>query len=128
MHSERKVPRIVVTGMGVIAPNGNDLQSFWSNIVAGKSGLGPITRFDLTDIPSKVGGEVKDFVPGNYMDPKEAKRNDRYTQLAMAASRMAFNDSGLKVGAVDPERFGVIIGSGIGGMETIEEQSRNLIE
>ena len=71
---------------------------------------------------------MKDFVPGNYMDPKEAKRNDRYTQFAMAASRMAFNDSGLKVGQVDPERFGVIMGTGIGGMETIEEQAANLLQ
>lgn len=128
MHSERKVPRIVVTGIGTITPNGNDLQSFWTNTIAGKSGLGAITRFDTTDIPAKVGGEVKDFVPGNYMDPKEAKRNDRYTQFAMAASRMAFNDSGLKLGAVDPERFGVIMGTGIGGMETIEEQAANLLQ
>ena len=129
MSTDCKKPRrIVVTGIGVIAPNGNDLTTFWNNLLAGKSGIGPITRFDTTDIPSKVAGEVKDFVPGNYMDPKEAKRNDRYTQLAMAASRMAFNDAGLKVGQVDSDRFGVIIGSGIGGMETIEEQTRNLIE
>ena len=126
MTSERQVPRIVVTGIGTIAASGNDLDTFWSNIVAGKPGITAITRFDTTDIPSKVAGQVHDFNPANYMDAKEAKRTDRYVQLAVAASRMAFADAGLKLGQPVPERFGVIIGSGVGGMETIEEQSANL--
>ena len=126
MSTERKVPRVVVTGIGTIAASGNDLDTFWSNIVAGTPAITAITRFDTTDIPSKVAGQVHDFNPSNYMDAKEAKRTDRYVQLAVAASRMAFADAGLKLGQPVPERFGVIIGSGVGGMETIEEQSANL--
>lgn len=128
MNSERKVPRVVVTGIGTLAAVGNDLQTFWGNIVAGTPGITAITRFDTTDITSKVAGEVKDFKPSDYMDGKEAKRTDRYVQLAVAASRMAFADAGLTIGQPVAERFGVIIGSGVGGMETIEEQSRNLHE
>ena len=94
----------------------------------GRSGISRLTRFDPTDFPSKVGAEIKEFDPGKYMDPKEAKRNDRYTQYAVAASRMAVEDAKLDVNKIDSEKFGVIIGSGIGGMETIEAQSRVLFE
>ncbi|MDR2981363.1 MAG: beta-ketoacyl-[acyl-carrier-protein] synthase II, partial [Puniceicoccales bacterium] len=128
MQKERSVPRIVVTGMGALAANGNDTQTFWENLVAGKTGIDKITRFDTTDITSKVGGELKGFDPTKYMDPKDAKRNDRYVQLAVAAAHMAYADAGLKVGEVDPDRLGVIIGSGIGGIASIEEQSFALFE
>lgn len=94
----------------------------------GRSGISRLTRFDPTDFPSKVGAEIKEFDAGKYMDPKEAKRNDRYTQYAVAASRMAVEDAKLDVNKIDSEKFGVIIGSGIGGMETIEAQARVLIE
>jgi 3-oxoacyl-[acyl-carrier-protein] synthase II len=94
----------------------------------GRSGISRLTRFDPTDFPTKVGAEIKEFDPGKYMDPKEAKRNDRYTQYAVAASRMAVEDAKLDVNKIDSEKFGVIIGSGIGGMETIEAQSRVLFE
>jgi len=97
-------------------------------LLKGRSGISRVTRFDPTDFPSKVGAEIRDFDPGKFMDPKEAKRNDRYTQYAVAASRMAVEDAKLDVNKIDSERFGVIIGSGIGGMETIENQARVLIE
>jgi 3-oxoacyl-[acyl-carrier-protein] synthase II len=118
--------RIVITGLGAITPLGNSAEKYWEGLLAGTSGITAITRFDTTDIPSKVGGEVKDFDPTRYMDPKEAKRNDRYVQFALAASRDAFEDAGLKIGQVHPDRLGVIIGSGIGGIGSIEEQSFNL--
>ncbi|MDR3228711.1 MAG: beta-ketoacyl-ACP synthase II [Puniceicoccales bacterium] len=128
MQAQSTVPRIVVTGIGVVSPLGNDTETFWKNLTAGVSGIERVTHFDPTDFPSQVGAEVKDFDPTKFMDGKEAKRNDRFVQLAVAASRMAFEDAGLKVGDVPPERLGVIIGSGIGGIGSIEEQSRRLFE
>jgi 3-oxoacyl-[acyl-carrier-protein] synthase II len=107
---------------------GPDSATFWDSLLKGRSGISRVTRFDPTDFPSKVGAEIRDFDPGVYMDPKEARRNDRYTQYAVAASRMAVEDAKLDVNKIDSERFGVIIGSGIGGMETIENQARVLIE
>ena len=121
--------RIVVTGMGALTPLGNDVATFWDGLVAGRSGIGPVTAFDTEQYPCKVGGEVKDFDPGQYMDPKDAKRNDRYTQLAVAATRMAMADAKLDVkDLADPVRFGCIIGSGIGGLDTIEQQTFRLWE
>ena len=120
--------RVVVTGIGTISALGSTLDEFWGSLTKGRSGIGRVTRFDPTDFPSKVGAEVRDFDPGKYMDPKEAKRNDRYTQLAVAASRLAIEDAKVDTSKLVPERFGVIIGSGIGGMETIENQSRVLFE
>jgi 3-oxoacyl-[acyl-carrier-protein] synthase II len=120
--------RVVVTGIGTISALGHTLEDFWGSLTKGRSGIARVTRFDPTDFPSKVGAEVRDFDPGRYMDPKEAKRNDRYTQLAVAASRLAIEDAKVDPAKLVPERFGVIIGSGIGGMETIENQSRVLFE
>jgi len=123
-----KTRRVVVTGIGCLSALGPDTVTFWDSLLKGRSGISRLTRFDPTDFPSKVGAEIKDFDPGKFMDPKEAKRNDRYTQYAVAASRMAVEDAKLDVNKIDSERFGVIIGSGIGGMETIENQARVLIE
>jgi len=120
--------RVVVTGIGCLTALGPDTATFWDSLIKGRSGISRITRFDPTDFPSKVGAEIREFDPGKFMDPKEAKRNDRYTQYAVAASRMAVEDAKLDVNKIDSERFGVIIGSGIGGMETIENQARVLIE
>lgn len=128
MQNEPKSKRVVVTGIGVISPIGNDKQSFWDSLVAGKCGIGTVTRFDATDYSCKVAGEVKDFSVEGYMDPKEAKRNDLYTRYAVVATMKALEDAGLKIGDVEPSRMGCIIGSGIGGMETIETQSRVLFE
>ncbi len=118
----------MVTGIGCLTALGHDNASFWDGLTKGRSGIRRLTRFDPTDFPSKVGAEVLDFDPAKFMDAKEAKRNDRYTQLAVAASRLAVTDAALDTTKVDSEKFGVIIGSGIGGMETIENQARVLIE
>ena len=118
----------MVTGIGCLTALGQDNASFWDGLTKGRSGIRRLTRFDPTDFPSKVGGEISDFDASKFMDAKEAKRNDRYTQLAVAASRLAVADAGLDVTKVNAEMFGVIIGSGIGGMETIENQARILIE
>ena len=128
MSTPSKTRRVVVTGIGCLSALGPDTVTFWDALLKGRSGISRLTRFDPTDFPSKVGAEIKEFDPGKFMDPKEAKRNDRYTQYAVAASRMAVEDAKLDINKVDSERFGVIIGSGIGGMETIENQARVLIE
>ena len=128
MSSAHNPRRVVVTGIGCLSALGPDTAAFWDALTKGRSGISRVTRFDPTDFPSKVGAEIRDFDPGKYMDLKEAKRNDRYTQYAVAASRMAVDDAALDVTKVDSDRFGVIIGSGIGGMETIENQARVLIE
>jgi 3-oxoacyl-[acyl-carrier-protein] synthase II len=121
--------RVVVTGMGAITPLGNDVGSFWEGLLAGRSGIRAVKAFDTAAYPCKVGGEIVDFNPDDWMDSKDAKRNDRYTQFAVAASRMALSDSGLDVQALaDPVRFGCIIGSGIGGLDTIERQTFRLWE
>jgi 3-oxoacyl-[acyl-carrier-protein] synthase II len=121
--------RVVVTGMGAITPLGNDVETFWQGLIAGRSGIETVTAFDPADYPCKIGGEVKDFEPGDWMDPKDAKRNDRYTQLAVAAARMAMRDAGYADGErPNPERFGCIIGTGIGGLDTIEKQTFRLWE
>ncbi|MEY4402933.1 MAG: hypothetical protein RIR91_968 [Verrucomicrobiota bacterium] len=128
MSTASQPRRVVVTGIGCLSALGPDTASFWDSLIKGRSGISRITRFDPTDFPSKVGAEIRDFDPGKFMDPKEAKRNDRYTQYAVAASRMAIEDAKVDTTKLDAERFGVIIGSGIGGMETIENQARVLIE
>ena len=128
MSTASQPRRVVVTGIGCLSALGPDTASFWDGLLKGRSGISRLTRFDPTDFPSKVGAEIKEFDPGKFMDPKEAKRNDRYTQYAVAASRMAIEDAKVDTTKLDADRFGVIIGSGIGGMETIENQARVLIE
>ncbi|MCR5183765.1 MAG: beta-ketoacyl-ACP synthase II [Opitutales bacterium] len=126
MQAERK--RVVVTGIGILSPVGNDKATFWESLKAGKCGIQKIARFDATGLSCTVDAELKDFNMDPYMDPKEQKRNDRYTQYAVAASKMAMQDAKLEIGQIPGPRLGVIIGSGIGGMETIEVQSRVLLE
>ncbi len=128
MPSATEQRKVVVTGLGIISALGNNIDDYWSSLVAGKSGIGKVTRFDATSYPTQVGSEVSDFDAADFMDPKEARRNDRYTQFAVAATRLALSDASLDPGTVDPARMGVLIGSGIGGMETIEEQSFRLFE
>lgn len=128
MEIERQNHRVVVTGIGTIASQGTGIDPFWEALLAGKSGIDTVQSFDITDYPSKVGSEVRDFVAGEFMDPKEARRNDRYTHFAVAASKLALQDGGLDCSTPDPERFGVLVGSGIGGMNTIQEQSFRLFE
>jgi 3-oxoacyl-[acyl-carrier-protein] synthase II len=115
--------RVVVTGIGVISPLGNDTESFWEGLTAGKSGIGPITQFDTADHDCKIAGEVIDFDPKPYFrNPKDVRRTDRFTQFAIAASKLALVDSDLNLDQVDRTRFGVLIGSGIGGLKTLCEQ------
>ena len=115
--------RVVITGMGVVSPLGNDLASFWENLKAGRSGIGRIASFDTTAYHCHIAGEVRDFdyVPYFKM-PKDGKRCDRYVGLAMAASKMAVLDAGLDLNTIDPTRVGVMVGSGIGGLSTLERE------
>jgi 3-oxoacyl-[acyl-carrier-protein] synthase II len=115
--------RVVVTGLGAITPVGNDVATTWRAIVEGKPGAGPITKFDPTNFPVRFACEVKGFDPLKYMDRKEAKRSDLYAQYAIAGAAQAMADAGLTdPGMYDPDRIGVIIGSGIGGLKSFEEQ------
>jgi 3-oxoacyl-[acyl-carrier-protein] synthase II len=119
--------RVVVTGMGAVTPLGNTLDTLWTNLVNGKSGIGYFSTIPPEEITCKIGGECTEFVAENYMDKKEARRMDRYTQFAMAASKLAYEDSGLN-GSVDPHRFGVVVSSAAGGIGTIETQLRHSME
>ena len=119
--------RVVVTGMGVISPVGTGLNKFWDSLVKGKSGIDKITRFDTSDLPSRIAGEVRDFNPEAYIEKKELKRLDRFTQFAISATKMALEDADLDLSTVDKTRIGVILGSGIGGNATWEEQHSILL-
>jgi 3-oxoacyl-[acyl-carrier-protein] synthase II len=121
-------PRVFVTGAGIVSPVGNTLEDCWRSLVAGQSGAGPITRFDTTAFETKFACEVKNFSFEGVLDRKEAKRMDRFVQFAVVASHEALKLSGLDLEAVDRERVGVLIGSGIGGMETFETQHTALLE
>jgi len=120
--------RVVVTGLGAIASLGQDVDTFWKNIVAGQCGIDRTTLFDPTNFACQISAEVRDWQPEKSMDPKEARRNDRYTQFGFIAAKQAFKDSGLDMAKEDGDRVGVIIGSGIGGMQTYETQLRNLFD
>ena len=120
--------RVVVTGMGVISPLGTGLERFWESLSAGRSGVGAITRFAVDGLSCRIGAEVRDFDPAQYLDRKEARHMDRFTQFAVAAAGMALDDAGLAVREVPAERVGVILGTGIGGIETMGDQHRVLME
>ena len=120
--------RVVVTGLGAITPIGNNVDEFWKGIKEGKCGIDEITLFDTTDYKVKLAGEVKNFNAEDYLDKKAAKRLDRFSGFAIIASKEAMQDSGISEENTDMERVGVIIGSGIGGLKTIEDQNRNLVE
>ncbi|MDQ7793719.1 MAG: beta-ketoacyl-ACP synthase II [bacterium] len=120
--------RAVVTGMGAVTPLGIGVPAFWQALRSGKSAVGPITRFDATGHPCRIAAEVADFRPDDFMDAREARRSDRFTQFAVAAAAMALQDAGLDPSAVDPAQAGVILGTGIGGMETFCDQHRQLMD
>ncbi len=121
--------RVVITGIGAVTPLGNDVDTTWENIKNGVSGIAPISKFDASNNSVKVAGEVKEFNPENYMDIKEARRMGRFTQLAVAASKMAVQDAKLEIGEdVIPERVGVWIGSGIGGLDEFEVQHKRFLD
>ncbi len=119
--------RVVVTGMGIISPVGNTVQETWDNILAGKSGIGPITRFDATSFKSRIAGEVKGFDVTAYLPPKEARRMDVFIHYGMAAGIQAIRDSGLEVTPENAARIGVNIGSGIGGLPMIEDTHNDFL-
>lgn len=121
MYSDRKV---VITGIGAITPLGNDVETFWSNLKNGVSGIGAIDAFDTSAYDCKIGGQVRDFDPKAFFkNPKDVRRTDRFTQLAMAAAHMALRDSGIDVENFQPrDRFGVIVSTGIGGLKTLQDQ------
>ena len=114
--------------MGAITPLGNTVEEFWSNIKAGKVGIGPITKFDTTDYKAKVAGEVRDFKPDEYMDFKTAKRMEPFSQYAAAAALMAVKDSGINIENEDAYRCGVIVGSGVGSMQATEREHKRLLD
>jgi 3-oxoacyl-[acyl-carrier-protein] synthase II len=114
--------RVVVTGMGVVSPIGLTVGTFWDALIGGRGGVGPITRFDASGMDVRIAAELKGFDPSLYMDAKDIKRADPFVQYAMAAAKQARSHAGLSDGSVDPNRFGVIIGSGIGGITTLEAQ------
>ena len=118
--------RVVVTGMGCVTPLGNDLPTTWNNLVAGKNGIGPITKFDTTDFKAKLAAEVRDFDPKLYMEKPQILHSDLYAQLAMAAAVQAMEDSGI-AGTMPGERMGVYIGTGIGGIQTFEAEHSKLL-
>jgi 3-oxoacyl-[acyl-carrier-protein] synthase II len=121
--------RVVITGIGAVTPLGNDAQTTWENIKNGVSGIGPATIFDVEKVDVKIAAEVKGFAPEEFMDKREARRMGRYSQFAVAASQMAIKDAGIQIGEdIQPERVGVWIGSGIGGLGEFEEQHRKFIE
>jgi 3-oxoacyl-[acyl-carrier-protein] synthase II len=120
--------RVVITGLGVVTPIGNDLDTFWRNLRNGVSGIGRIQAFDTSAFDCQIAGEIRDFEPKNYFKtPKDVRRTDRYTHLAMAAAKMAMEDSGLDLEKTDRKRFGAIVSSGIGGLKTLEEQHTTLM-
>lgn len=120
--------RVVVTGMGIISPLGNDVHTFWSNLIHGKSGVDRITSFDPSDYPVRIAAEVRDFDPLDYFSPKDVSRMDRVTQFGTAAAIQAVRDAHLMDNAVNLERVGVIVGSGIGGISTLEAQHAILLQ
>lgn len=120
--------RVVVTGVGAVTPLGNDIETTWKNIIAGKSGIGPLTRVNADEYPAKVSAEAKDFNPEDFIERKEARKMDRFTQFAVAAAQMAVKDANLIINDENSHRVGVWIGSGIGGMETFEQQFETFLQ
>ena len=120
--------RVVITGLGAITPVGNDVETAWTNVINGVSGIGRLTRLDPDLFPAKVAAELKDFEVEQHIDKKDARRMDRFTQYAVVAAKMAVEDANLTINDENAPRIGVWVGSGIGGMETYEDQYRTLLE
>lgn len=120
--------RVVVTGVGLVTPLGVGIENVWQRILRGESGIGPITRFDTTQHETKFAAEVKEYKPEDYIPPKELKRIDLFIQYALTAAKIAMEDSGLDMGKEDAERVGVIVGTGLGGLPTLEKYHSILLE
>ncbi len=119
--------RVVVTGMGAVTPLGNTVQEFWDGLVAGRSGIAPMTLCDPSAFPCQIAGEVKGFDPGAYINPREARRMARFSQLALASAQMAVEDAGLDIEKEDQERIGVLLGTGIGSLPTTQETCQDML-
>jgi len=120
--------RVVITGIGMVTPVGLDTETSWTSLTNGKSGIGPITQFDDKTIPTQIAGEIHGFEPEKYVEPKEIKKMDRFIQLAIAASQMAMDTSGLKVTSENAERVGIMVSSGMGGLPAIEKYYKAYLE
>lgn len=120
--------RVVVTGLGCITPVGHGKEAFWKSLTEGRSGVGEITKFDAAEYPTKIAAEVKDFKPEEYMEKKEAKKMDLFVQYAVAGAKLAMEDSKIDAEHIDHENFGVVLGSGIGGIATFEEQHKKMLD
>ena len=120
--------RVVVTGLGAITPIGNNVEAFWNGLKEKKVGIGPITYFDTADYKAKLAGEVKDFDPKQYMDPKAAKRMEKFCQFAVCAAKEAIEDAGLNMEQEDPFRVGVSVGSGIGSLQSVEREYSKMLQ
>ena len=119
--------RVVITGLGIVSPVGNGIAEAWDNTINGRGGIGPITHFDASALPTRFAGEVKNFNPSDWMSPKEVRRMDTFIHFGIAATRMAMDDAGLEVTEQNAERIGVNVGSGIGGLPMIEDNIREMI-
>ena len=122
------VKRVVITGLGTVNPLANNVKDYWERVKACENGITRITRFDPSDHPSQVAGEVKDFNPGDFFDAKEARRMDRFTVYAVAAAIQAHEDAGLKNDEIDPDRIGIVLGNGIGGIEVMGNNFKKIFE
>src|SRR5512143_2255365 len=120
--------RVVVTGLGAVAPNGIGVEQFWDNLTRGVSGVGSIERFDASKHDVRIAGEVKGFDPLQWIEKKEVRKMDLFIQYAVAAAQMAFDDSGLKVTDENRDRLGVFVGTGMGGIPALEESHKALLE
>src|SRR5712664_2945181 len=125
---QRVERRVVVTGIGLVTPIGIGTETAWQACIAGKSGIGPITHFDAKEYPTRIAGEVTGFDPALFMDKKEARRNDLFIQYGLAGAQMALQDAGLPLDQQLGERCGVVIGSGMGGLTTLEDTHKTLVE
>jgi len=120
--------RVVVTGVGLVLPQGIGIDSVWEKICEGVSGVGLITKFDTTDFDTKIAAEIKGFRSEDYIEPKEIKKMDIFIHYALAATRIALDDAGLEISAENDERIGVIVGTGLGGLTSIEKYHKVLLE
>ncbi|HZJ99378.1 MAG TPA: beta-ketoacyl-ACP synthase II, partial [Tissierellaceae bacterium] len=119
--------RVVITGLGAVTPIGIGKDEFWDSLIQGRSGIGPITRFNTDDFSSKIAAELKDFNPEDFLDKKEARRMDRFAQYAVAAAKLAIEDGNIDLDKIDKDNVGVVLGTGIGGVETIEGEHTKLL-
>ena len=128
MDSDNYRRRVVVTGIGLVSPVGIGIEENWSNLISGKSGIGPITRFDCSAYATKIAGEVKNFHPEEFISKKELRKMDPFLRLALGAAHYAMEDAGFKIAPGVSHRVGVVIGCGLGGLLTIEESHKQLLE